>query len=134
MEQHKTAHVLCYPGNETGPKIEIFPAEQWDRPGAREGFYRIRIDRLWHCADVKFTFLSPEQIGELLVSQLGLVEPVPDQKPDIRLKQRVSVLGQSGWTMGIIGSTPIQGSDGRWRVWVTGYGFKDFFLCEEIRR
>ncbi|WP_027178216.1 hypothetical protein [Maridesulfovibrio bastinii] len=133
MKQKKSAHILCHTLHKIGPKIEIFPAEQWDKPGAKEGLFRLRIDRIWYCKDNKYTFLTPSQIGEVVMEQLGLVEPKTEPKPQLKRRQRVSVQGLNSWTMGITGSDPIQGVDGRWRIWVSGYGFSKFYLCTEVR-
>lgn len=136
MEQQKIAHVLCHKGEEenAGPKLEIYPSEQWKRPGAKAGYYRLHKDRVWVVEESKYTFVSPARIGEIVVESLGLVEPEPDTRPNMKPQQRVTVLGPKGWTMGMTVTDPIQGQDGRWRIWVRGYGFADFFFCEEIRR
>lgn len=135
MKQQKNAHILCHTLHETGPKIELFPAEQWNRPGAKAGFYRVRIDRLWHCTDgKKYTFMTPSQIGELVVQQLGLSEPEPDDKPDMEPRQCVWIMGKQDWVMGYTVTEPIQGPDKRWRIWIRGYDFAGYYFCEEIRR
>jgi len=135
MKQQKIAHVLCHKDGETaGPKLEIFPSEQWKKPRAKVGYYRLRKDRLWVMQGEKYTFMPPSKIGEIVVQSLGLVEPEPENVPELRPQQRVTVLGPNGWTMGITVTDPIQGPDGQWQIWVRGYGFAGFYLCEEIRR
>lgn len=135
MDQQKIAHVLCHKdGEDAGPKLEVFPSEQWNRPGAKPGYYRLRKDRLWVMEPAKYTFMPPSRVGEIVVESLALVEPEPDNRPNMKVRQRVTVLGPNGWTMGMTGSDPIQGMDGRWRIWVRGHGFSGFFFCEEIRR
>ncbi|SMF44579.1 hypothetical protein [Desulfovibrio gilichinskyi] len=132
MEQKKIAHILCHTEQDTGQKIEIFPSEQWQTAGGKKGFYRVRIDRIWHCEDgEKYSFLSPEQLSELIISHLNLEMAKPEPKPAFRARQHISVKGPNGWTRGMIGSDPILGPDKRWRVWVRGYGFSKFYLCDK---
>lgn len=135
MKQKKIAHILCHTLQKVGPKIEIYPAEQWNKTEAKEGLYRLRIDRKWYCSNGrKYTFLTPEELGQVIVAHIGINAPEAEAKPIFKHGQRVSVRGPNSWTMGIIGSTPIQGPDGHWRVWVSGYGIKKFYFCEDIRR
>ena len=106
-------------------RFELAKAEAYGGPA---GCYRVRINRVWHEADGKTAFLTPEQVvGMAVMMTLGgfKPEPLPDLPRGTRVShQTVPADGdmperrETGWTM----TEPIRAQDGLAYVGVSVYG------------
>lgn len=110
----------------------LYPAEAFPgRSGAREGLFRIKIDRVWYRAGgMKYTFLSLEQAFAVLS---GSEAPRETERPNLPVGSLVRASGQGrGLTLTRTRTLPIQGPDGRWRVFVAL--FDEPFLVDDLQQ
>lgn len=110
-------------------RVDLFPAELWPDRGGRKGLYRLRIDGKWHApAGLKWSFLSfvacMARIGSLTKAESKIAEDI-QPRSDLPKGSRVRVpsrvlAGEQLYDKTTTITPPIQGIDGRWRVFVIG--------------
>ena len=133
-EKRKFETVICVKnGAKTLFKLELFPAEQWEK--SAQGRYRCRINRRWHdLVEGGAAYLDMQQVGGLVATLAGSgAMPLPAPAPDLPRSSRVSVPngnvigGQIMYDRAQTVSDPILGYDGRWFVqvytWDQGHMF-----------
>ena len=130
MAEHRrpTESICVKTSAKTAFKIELFPAEQWQK--SAQGRFRLRVNRRWiDSPEGVPMYMDRAQIGTF-VSKLGdkqTLSTVPP-KPDLPPKTRVNVpngkalagvkLYDISWTI----TEPFLGYDGRWYVCANLYG------------
>jgi len=124
-----------------GRILEVFSAEQWpEQREADTGLYRVRVNKRWvSIGGQKYTFFTPEQLGQLLAKELtapGWLEALQRPAPDFRKGQWVSWRKPSGLSHTTkLTSDPILWADGQWRVLISDYKHGVILVCcDELAR
>jgi hypothetical protein len=117
-------------------KIELFPSERWaDRmPGVEPGLFRVRMDGAWlSLSGEKYDFLGLAGINALVSRLIGEgTGLVGEETPLLPKGSRVSVPNGNGmFDVLFTLAEPIQGVDGRYRVFVVGR--REPYLVSDLR-
>ena len=124
----KTLSVLLrFPGKTI--RADLFPAELWPDRGGANGLFRLRIGGKWHMADGrKYSFAAfgacMALVGRIAAEAAGMEAadtPAPTLPKGSRVRVPSRVLaGVQLYDKAVTLTPPIQGLDGRWRVFVIG--------------
>jgi len=106
--------------------IELFRAR--DFPGfkdAPDGLYRLRVDRSWHCAGERYTFISLADVWAVLgFGQLPAIGPEPDLPKGSRVRVPSNIVDGVGpiqYTQTFTASAPFRLDASRWHVRCVGF-------------
>ncbi|MHC1792035.1 hypothetical protein [Solidesulfovibrio sp.] len=134
MAEHRQPHYRIAIKGPQGRRIgELYPANLFPGGEGLDDLYRVRIDRAWHApAGVKYAFLP-------LADALAVAGWPREAAPRPRLgrgDRRRLLLGRAddGTTLYeavVVMTDPIQGPDGRWRVFLVGR--RAPVLCDDLQ-
>lgn len=137
-EQRKKTHGILLRVNSKIISLELFDAAQWPNRASAEGLWRVRVDGAWHAPTDKYSFLTIQAVGELLVALLtgGAACLQAEPAPWLPWKAEVSIYLESepDSTRGSVHAPPHQEADGRWWVWVWVYSRGPIKLpCDDVK-
>jgi len=130
MEQRKAEHTILLRNKRKTIKVELFPATRWpDQPGAREGLFRMRVDRKWHSPCGKYSFLPWPAILDACRALLtgdadcsGIQEPDIQQGTAVKARNGHRLAGQDMREITRTATPCFRGADGRKHTFILLYG------------
>lgn len=122
-EQREKSHSILLRTQGKMINVELFDARLWPAQAYDDGLYRVRVNDVWHCPTGKYSFLTQDAVGKLIISLLHGGETAPEPfAPYLPHKARVRVFIDDAFSSGSVHAPPHQEADGRWYVWCWIFG------------